>query len=103
MTSGRAISRFRLPKTSFLRGLLLAVGLAIFAGLSWQIGLQKILFYLQPLGWKFVLIFLPYLLVFFFDTVGWRYALKRGRHRHPLLSRARQTRRDAFRGRKEQG
>jgi uncharacterized protein (TIRG00374 family) len=50
------------------------VGLGVFAGLSWQIGLQAILAYLQRLGWRFVLVFLPYLLVFVCDMFGWRYA-----------------------------
>jgi glycosyltransferase 2 family protein len=50
------------------------VGLGVFAGLGWQIGLQAILAYLQRLGWRFGLIFLPYLLVFVCDTFGWRYA-----------------------------
>ena len=60
-----------------VRNLLVVVGLTTFAGLSWQIGLERIIAHLQPLGWRFVLVFLPYLLVFVCDTVGWRYAFER--------------------------
>jgi len=37
----------------------------------------RVLFHLQPLDWRFILIFLPYPLVFFFDTLGWRYTFER--------------------------
>jgi uncharacterized protein (TIRG00374 family) len=60
-----------------VRNLLLVVGLTIFAGLSWQVGPERIIAYLEPLGWRFALVFLPYLMVFVCDTVGWRYAFER--------------------------
>lgn len=59
----------------------MVVGLTIVAGLSWQIGLQRIIAHLQPLEWNVALVFLPYLLVFVCDTVGWHYAFE---HRPPL-------------------
>jgi glycosyltransferase 2 family protein len=74
MTSAHETWRFRRSKTLWLRDFLLVIGLGVFAGLSWQIGFQEILVYLQRLGWRFVLVFLPYLLVFVCDTFGWRYA-----------------------------
>ncbi len=73
----RVISRLKRPKASWARDLLLALGLVIFVGLIWQIGFQRILSYLQPLGWKFVLVFLPFLPVVACDTLGWRYGFER--------------------------
>lgn len=77
MTGARVISHLRRTNPSFVRDLLLVMGLGIFAALSWQVGLGKILSYLEPLGWRFVLVFLPYILVFVLDTMGWRYAFER--------------------------
>src|SRR5262245_48558318 len=74
MTSARDTWRFRRSKTLWLRDVLLMVGLGVCAGLSWQIGVQEILAYLQRLGWRFVFVLLPFLLVFICDTFGWRYA-----------------------------
>src|SRR5262245_53870290 len=74
MTSARDTWRFRRSKALWLRDVLLVVGLGVCAGLSWQIGVQQILVYLQRLGWQGVLVFLPYLLVFICDAFGWRYA-----------------------------
>lgn len=59
------------------RALLLTLGLAILVGLGWQIGPEKILIHIRSLGWALALIPLPYLLVFFFDALGWRYAFGR--------------------------
>jgi uncharacterized protein (TIRG00374 family) len=74
MTSARDTRGFRRSKALWLRDVLLVVGLGVCAGLTWQVGLQQILVHLQGLGWRCVLVFLPYLLVFICDTFGWRYA-----------------------------
>jgi uncharacterized protein (TIRG00374 family) len=77
MTSAGVRAGLSHPGAIVVRNLLLVVGLTTFAGLSWQIGPERIIAHLQPLGWRFVLVFLPYLLVFVCDTVGWRYAFER--------------------------
>jgi uncharacterized protein (TIRG00374 family) len=64
-------------KVAAAQGLLLAVGLAIMAGLIWRIGPEEILVHLRPLGWTIVFAFLPYLLVLLLDSLGWRYAFDR--------------------------
>jgi uncharacterized protein (TIRG00374 family) len=77
MSDAPDVSCRKRPKAALVRDVLFVVGLAILATLSWQIGLPQILTYLQPLGWRFVLVFLAYLLVFVCDTLGWRYAFTR--------------------------
>lgn len=77
MTSASIRSGFGHPWAIVARNLLVVVGLALFVGLSWHIGPERIIVHLQPLGWKVALVFLPYLLVFVCDTVGWRYAFER--------------------------
>lgn len=71
-----------IPPLTHARGasariLLLALGLAVFAGLSWQIGPDEILAHLRPLGWTVALALPPYFLVFLLDAGGWRYAFDR--------------------------
>lgn len=65
------------PGGRLARGLFLALGLAVFLGLSWRIGVGEILSHLAPLGWSFVLVFPSYLLVFALDAAGWRFAFDR--------------------------
>ncbi len=72
-----ATERRKIAKIAAAQGLLLAVGLAIMAGLIWQIGPEEILVNLRPLGWTIVFAFLPYLLVFVLDSLGWRYTFDR--------------------------
>jgi putative membrane protein len=59
------------------RGLLLTLGLAVFAGLGWRIGPEGILAYLQPLGWTALLVIPLYLLAVVLDVLGWRYTFDR--------------------------
>lgn len=71
-----------LPHLNHARGasvrvLLLALGLAVFLGLSWRIGVGEILSHLAPLGWSLLLVFPLYLLVFALDALGWRFAFDR--------------------------
>lgn len=59
------------------RGLLVTLGLIVFASLGWRIGPEGILAYLQPLGWTTLLAIPPYLLAVVFDVLGWRYTFDR--------------------------
>jgi uncharacterized protein (TIRG00374 family) len=54
-----------------------AAGLAIFAGLSVWVGAQEIGARLYPLGWSVALVFVPYLVIFPLDALGWRYSFAR--------------------------
>jgi len=81
MTSASIRSGLDHPWATAVRNLLVAIGLAVFAALSWHIGPERIIAHLQPLGWRVALVFLPYLLVFACDTAGWRYAFE---YRSPL-------------------
>jgi uncharacterized protein (TIRG00374 family) len=72
-----ATERRKYAKAAAVQGLLLAAGLAILAGLIWQIGPKQSLAYLRPLGWTIVFAFLPYFLVFVLDSLGWQYAFER--------------------------
>jgi uncharacterized protein (TIRG00374 family) len=57
-----------------VRVLLLLVGLGLLAVLATQIDLAKVMTYLADMGWAFPLIFLPYIVVYCCDTLGWRLA-----------------------------
>jgi hypothetical protein len=70
MSDAPDVSRRRRPKLAWTRDLLLVTGLALLVVLIRQIGLPQILAYLQPLGWRFMLVFVC-------DTLGWRYAFTR--------------------------
>lgn len=72
-----ATERRKYAKAAVVQGFLLALGLAIMAGLMWQIGPEKILVHLRPLGWTIGFSLLPYLLVLLLDSLGWRYAFER--------------------------
>jgi len=64
-----------------LRALFLIAGLSIIAWLVSQAGVQNVWQQVQNLGWLFPLILLPFLAVFFFDTMGWAQAFAPGRLR----------------------
>lgn len=59
------------------RVLLLAFGLALVAGLTWQVGAEDVLAHFQSLGWGLVVAALPYVLVLVLDAVAWRYTFDR--------------------------
>lgn len=77
MTGTRDLPHLARAGGAPVRALLLALGLAVFGGLSWRIGVGEILSRLAPLGWSFVLVFPTYLLVFALDAAGWRFAFDR--------------------------
>jgi putative membrane protein len=56
------------------RALFLLLGLGLLAVLVTQIDLAKVKTYLSEMGWAFPLIFLPYIVVYYCDTLGWRFA-----------------------------
>jgi glycosyltransferase 2 family protein len=56
------------------RVLFLLFGLALLAVLLTQVDLAKVKTYLTEMGWAFPLIFLPYIVVYCSDTLGWKFA-----------------------------
>ena len=56
---------------SFVQGVLLLVGFGVFVWLIKTAGLHELLQSFEAVGWPFLLLFIPYLLVYLFDTVGW--------------------------------
>jgi uncharacterized protein (TIRG00374 family) len=56
------------------RALFLLLGLGLIVVLATQIDLVKVKTYLVEMGWAFPLIFLPYIVVYCCDTLGWRLA-----------------------------
>ena len=56
------------------RALFLVLGLGLLVVLATQIDLVKVKTYLADMGWAFPLIFLPYIVVYCCDTLGWRLA-----------------------------
>lgn len=59
--------------------ILLFVGCAIFSALIYKVGTSTICHQLIILKWKVLLLFLPFLLVFVLDTLGWKYSFKDGK------------------------
>ena len=59
------------------QALFLVLGLLVFAGLIYGVGLWAILDVLEPLGWLTPLIVLPYFTSYFVDSVGWWWILRR--------------------------
>lgn len=56
---------------------LLLMGLAGFAFLLYKLDASAVYADIHMLGmWKFLIILIPYTIVFVLDTMGWRYALK---------------------------
>jgi putative membrane protein len=56
------------------RVLFLLLGLGLLVVLVTQIDLARVKTYLHEMGWAFPLIFLPYIVVYACDTLGWRLA-----------------------------
>lgn len=56
------------------RTLFLFLGLGLLVVLVTQIDLTRVKTYLHEMGWAFPLIFLPYAVVYLYDTLGWRFA-----------------------------
>ena len=56
------------------RALFLLLGLGLLVVLATQIDLVKVKNYLVEMGWAFPLIFLPYIVVYCCDTLGWKLA-----------------------------
>ena len=56
------------------RVLFLLFGLALLVVLVTQVDLAKVKTYLAEMGWAFPLIFLPYIVVYCSDTLGWKFA-----------------------------
>jgi glycosyltransferase 2 family protein len=56
------------------RVLFLGLGLGLLIVLVTQIDLEKVKTYLHTMGWAFPLIFLPYVVVYCCDTLGWKFA-----------------------------
>lgn len=59
------------------QALFLVLGLLVFAGLIYGVGLWAILDVLKHLGWLTPLIVLPYFTSYFVDSVGWWWILRR--------------------------
>jgi len=57
---------------------LLALGLLLFAGLIYRVGLRAVLEALQRLGWLTPLVVIPYFTSYFVDSIGWLWVLRRG-------------------------
>jgi uncharacterized protein (TIRG00374 family) len=57
---------------------LLALGLLLFAGLIYRVGLTAVLQALQRLGWLTPLVVIPYFTSYFVDSIGWLWVLRRG-------------------------
>ena len=57
---------------------LLALGLLLFAGLIYRVGLTAVLEALQRLGWLTPLVVIPYFTSYFVDSIGWLWVLRRG-------------------------
>lgn len=51
-----------------------AIGISLFVFLIYEIGIGTIYENLVLMGYKFPLIFLPFFLIFFLDTLGWQYS-----------------------------
>ena len=66
--------------------LCLALGLALFAWFVHRAGATEILGAFQRLGWLLPVAVLPFLLVYVFDTLGWRFAFGSSKHRPPFLT-----------------
>ena len=64
-----------------LRLLVAAAGLALFAWFVYRAGVSEILGAFSRLGWYAPLVLLPFLVVYVFDTLGWRFAF--GKHPSP--------------------
>ena len=57
---------------SWIKFALFLAGLGLFAWLIKSAGLHALLKSFQQVGWPFLFLFVPYLLVYLFDAMGWR-------------------------------
>lgn len=57
-----------------LKILFFGIGISLFIFLVYKIGVTEIYDNLLSMGYKFPLIFIPFFLICFFDTVGWKYS-----------------------------
>ena len=64
----------------------LALGLALFAWFVRRAGAPEILGAFQRLGWWLPVVVLPFLVVYVFDTLGWRFAFGSNVHRPSFLT-----------------
>lgn len=56
------------------RVLFLFIGVGLLALVVSQINLHRVGMYMREMGWAFPLIFLPYIVVYLCDTLGWKFA-----------------------------
>jgi uncharacterized protein (TIRG00374 family) len=56
------------------RVLFLLLGIGLLAVVLTKINLTTVGMYMREMGWSFPLIFLPYIVVYFCDTLGWKFA-----------------------------
>lgn len=60
--------------------LFFTIGIILFMYLIYKIGIEKIHKDIISMGYKFPLIFLPCVLIFYFDTLGWQYSFGKFLH-----------------------
>ena len=60
-----------------LKILSFVIGISLFAFLIYKIGVDNIYANLLSMGYKFPIIFLPFSLIFFLDTLGWQYSFNK--------------------------
>jgi uncharacterized protein (TIRG00374 family) len=72
-----ASSPSRIRRRAAWQTLFLALGLVLFAGLIYGVGLRTVWGALQRLGWLTPLIVIPYFTSYFVDSIGWLWVLRR--------------------------
>ncbi len=70
------VDPFPTKRLKNLKLTLLLVGMAGFAYLLYRLDASAVYEDICRLRWKFILILIPYVLVFALDTLGWKYALR---------------------------
>lgn len=66
------VCHMRLMPMFWVKALLFLAGLSLFVWLITSAGLHAILKSFQQVGWPIIFLFVPYLLVYLFDAVGWQ-------------------------------
>ncbi|MEE9488034.1 MAG: lysylphosphatidylglycerol synthase domain-containing protein, partial [Candidatus Brocadiales bacterium] len=61
--------------------ILLAIGVAGFGFMLYQLDANAVYEDISQLGWKFLIILVPYVLVFALDTLGWGHSFQHARHK----------------------
>ncbi|MGR3295584.1 MAG: lysylphosphatidylglycerol synthase transmembrane domain-containing protein [Candidatus Bathyanammoxibius sp.] len=61
--------------------ILLAIGVAGFSFMLYQLDASAVYEDISQLGWKFLIILIPYVLVFTLDTLGWGHSFQHVRHK----------------------